>query len=66
MQITISFNFHFKQNAKETVGIYRYTTYYSASIHLLRFVKSLSAIFHDSFLPGHILHPKSGSLAQSL
>lgn len=63
MQIIMGFNFPLKQNAKETAGIDRYTTYCSARIHLLRFVKSLTAIFNDSFLPDHILHPKSGSFA---
>lgn len=66
MQIIIGFNFPLKQNAKETAGIDRYATYCSARIYLLRFVKSLTVTCHDSFLPDHILHPKSGSVAQSV
>lgn len=50
MQIIMGFNFTLKQNAKEAAGFDRYTTYCSARIRLLRFVKSLTAIFHDSFL----------------
>lgn len=66
MQIITGFNFPLKRNAKETAGFDRYATYCSARIHLLRFEKSLTETFHDSFLPDRILHLKSGFLAQRM